>query len=202
MQSALVFHMPKVNNQKTEHMSDAQLAANLKALDEEEDQDAAAFLRIELYTGMRRGACMNLMWQDCDFENNRITLRGQTPKSGKTEHIPMIPIVKSILLGIARTSGYVFPGKDGGSRKHFRRIAERVRNKAGLPKDFRYNHGLRHTYASILASSGAVSLYEIQKLLTHGSPAMTQRYAHLGDQALMRAASVAERALGLKKKEN
>lgn len=47
---------------------------------------------------------------------------------------------------------------------------------------------LRHTFASSLASSG-VSLYELQKLLTHGSSAMTQRYSHLTDQSLKNAAS-------------
>jgi integrase len=40
-------------------------------------------------------------------------------------------------------------------------------------------HGLRHTYASWLISSGKVSLAEIQALLGHSSAVMTQRYAHL-----------------------
>ncbi len=51
-------------------------------------------------------------------------------------------------------------------------------------------HGLRHTFASALASSGRVDLYTLQKLLTHSSPYMTQRYSHLADEALLRAASV------------
>lgn len=42
-----------------------------------------------------------------------------------------------------------------------------------------------------MASSGAVDLYTLQKLLTHGSAQMTQRYAHLADEALQRAAAVA-----------
>ena len=51
-------------------------------------------------------------------------------------------------------------------------------------------HGLRHTFASLLASSGKVDLLTLQKLLTHGSPQMTQRYAHLHDEALKKASSV------------
>ena len=43
----------------------------------------------------------------------------------------------------------------------------------------------------MLASSGEVDLYTLQKLLTHNSPEMTQRYAHLADEALHRAFSVA-----------
>lgn len=35
-------------------------------------------------------------------------------------------------------------------------------------------------------------MYELQKLMTHKSPAMTQRYAHLRDEALMRASEVAK----------
>jgi integrase len=42
-----------------------------------------------------------------------------------------------------------------------------------------------------MASTGAVDLYTLQKLLTHGSAQMTQRYAHLADEALQRAAAVA-----------
>ena len=100
---------------------------------------------------------------------------------------------RNILCNIPRTgSDYVFPGKDGGPRREFKRVAQRVKEKAGLPKEFRPLHGLRHTYASWMASSGEVDLYTLQRLLTHNSPQMTQRYAHLADAALHRAASVAD----------
>ena len=42
-----------------------------------------------------------------------------------------------------------------------------------------------------IASSGQVDMYTLQKLLTHKSPAMTQRYAHLRDDALQRASNLA-----------
>ena len=51
-------------------------------------------------------------------------------------------------------------------------------------------HGLRHVFASRLASSGKVDLYRIQKLLTHKSPQMTQRYAHLSNEVLREASEV------------
>lgn len=53
-------------------------------------------------------------------------------------------------------------------------------------------HGLRHVYASMLASSGKVDLYTLQKMLTHKDGRMTQRYAHLRDEALKRGASVTD----------
>ncbi len=62
---------------------------------------------------------------------------------------------------------------------------------SGLPKDFRPLHGLRHVFASMLASSGQVDMYTLQKLLTHKSPLMTQRYAHLRDDTLKRASNLA-----------
>ena len=105
----------------------------------------------------------------------------------------MIKAAREILEHITRSeSPYVFPGRDGGPRHEFRRIAQRVKRKAGLPEDFRPLHGLRHAYASSLASSGQVDFYTLQRLLTHSSPQMTQRYAHLADETLQRAASISD----------
>jgi len=46
----------------------------------------------------------------------------------------------------------------------------------------------------MLASSGKVDMYTLQKLLTHKSPQRTQRYAHLHDDALKKAANVEGKA--------
>jgi integrase len=192
--SQLHFNYPTVDGGKTENMTAAQMKAYLEALDEEEDQNAAAFMRLALATGMRKSALLGLRWQDVDFEYGFITLRGEFAKKGKTERIPLSAAARAILKGIERLDDeFVFPGRYGGPRKEFKKIAQRVKEKAGLPADFRPLHGLRHTFASWLASSGEVDLYTLQKLLTHNSPQMTQRYAHLADSALQRAASVADK---------
>lgn len=191
--SLLHFEMPKVDNQKTETLSAQQLKKYFEALDAEPDQNAANFIRLALATGMRKGAIMALQWDDLDFEKGFITLRGEAAKKGRTERIPMSPSARKILLNTARTSSsYVFPGRYGGQRKDFQKISRRVRDNAGLPEDFRPLHGLRHAFASYLASTGKVDLYTLQKLLTHNSPQMTQRYAHLADEALQRAANIAD----------
>jgi integrase len=93
-------------------------------------------------------------------------------------------------------SPYVFPGRNGGKRVDINKQVGRIKAAAGLPKDFRALHGLRHVFASLLASSGQVDLYTLQKLLTHKSAAMTQRYAHLRDEALRRASDLAGDLLG------
>lgn len=87
-------------------------------------------------------------------------------------------------------SDFVFPGRGGNQRTECKRPLTRIKAKAGLPDDFRILHGLRHVYASVLASSGSVGLYTLQTLLTHKSPLMTQRYAHLQDEALMQVSNI------------
>ncbi|MDR1657985.1 MAG: tyrosine-type recombinase/integrase [Deltaproteobacteria bacterium] len=53
-----------------------------------------------------------------------------------------------------------------------------------LAEGFSSLHGLRHTFANWLTSSGKGDLYTLKRLLTHNSPQMTQRYAHYADCAL------------------
>ena len=187
---------PRVNNVRTETMTDVQLGAYMAALDAMQDRLAAAYLRVALLTGVRKNALLRLRWADVDFSAGRILLRAAAAKNRRDCHIPLVPAVAEILRRLPRTSVYVFPGRDGAlPRSDFRRAARQARDAAGLPKDFRPMHGLRHTFASRLASSGRVSLYEIQRLLTQQSPEMAQRYAHLADAALQRAADAAVRAL-------
>lgn len=191
--SKLHFEIPKLDNERTEMLTAEQIHAFENALAQEADQNLAALFRLALVTGMRKKALLNLKWDDCDFTNRLIVLRGEVAKKGKTEYIPMNDAAYGILLSITKTeSPYIFPGKDGGPRKEIKRMAQRVKKNAGLPDDFRPLHGLRHAYASHLISSGKVDLYTLQKLLTHSSPKMTQRYAHLADDALRKAAQIAD----------
>ena len=107
------------------------------------------------------------------------------PSTKPSASDPISHAARIVLQSVGRADSlYVFPGRNGEQRKEYRKIAERVKRRAGLPDDFRPLHGLRHAYASLLASSGKVDLYTLQKLLTHSSPQMTQRYAHLADEAM------------------
>ena len=194
MPPRLVFEMPEIDNAKTECLTPQQAKALLLALDEEPDQNLASLMRLALATGMRKGALLALQWQDIDFRRGFITLQGKTAKSRKTSEIPLSNAARGILESITRhsTSPYVFCNQDGTQRKDIRSLYNRVREKAALPDDFRPLHGLRHTFASWLASSGQVGMYDLQKLLTHSDPKMTQRYSHLSDEAMKRAAAVSD----------
>ena len=99
---------------------------------------------------------------------------------------------RAILTNHPRSSAsmLVFPNKHGKQSVCVRKAVARIKKRAGISKDFRRMHGLRHVFASRLASSRKVDLYRIQKLLTHKSPQMTQRYAHLRDDALRKVSVV------------
>jgi len=185
----------KVHNLKTEDLSPEQLATLMEAINEDHDYQAANFMRLALCTGMRRGELFKLMWADIDFERGYITIRG--PKGGKDQIIPLNRAARGVLESHPRDeSPFVFPGREGRQRTRYPKQIDAIRERAGLPPDFRPLHGLRHVYASMLASSGQVDLYTLQKLLTHKSAAMTQRYAHLRDEALRRASDFAGDLIG------
>jgi len=56
-------------------------------------------------------------------------------------------------------------------------------------------HDLRHQFASHLVNSGR-SLYEVQQILGHSDPSVTQRYAHLSTRMLQEAAETGSVGLG------
>jgi integrase len=198
--------MPKVHNLKTEDLTKGQLRRFFEAIDKDEDIQAANILRMALFTGMRRGELFKLRWDDIDFERGFIQIRD--PKGGPDQKIPLNKAAREVLASHPRSdSPYIFFGRGGKQRTEMRAPVNRIRKRAKLPEGFRPFHGLRHAYASMLASSGKVDMYTLQKLLTHKSPQMTQRYAHLRDETLKRASDLAgslvtEAVKGKKKKKS
>ena len=187
---SFTIELPRVNNIKTEDLSADQLQSLLQVIEEDTHAQAGPIMLMALYSGMRRGELFRLQWQDVDFDRGFIHIRN--PKGGVDQTIPLNDGARRVLESVIRTeSEYVFPGRGGRQRTDIHHQVNRIRDKAGLPKDFRALHGLRHVYASMLASSGKVDMYTLQKLLTHKSPQMTQRYAHLRDETLKRASDLA-----------
>lgn len=183
---------PKLNNTTTEDLSTQELKNLLIALDASKDTMTANLMRLALFTGMRRGELFKLCWSDVDFEKGFIIIR-HDPKGGKDTPIPLNSAARGVLLNHPRSEGQelVFYRRDGKAFTENARRAGRIYKAAGITKKFRPMHGLRHHFASALASSGKVDLYSLQKLLTHKTPSMTQRYAHLRDDALRKASDVA-----------
>lgn len=154
------------------------------------------FIELLLLTGARSGEASNARWRDIDMQNGIWTV--PKSKSGKTRFIYLNPPAMKLLRDVRETTRNMgLPlGPDcpiftnphtKKPYKGFHLAWYEVRNAAGLP-DVRI-HDLRHTYASLLVNKG-VSLYEVQQLLGHSSPQMTQRYAHFANKTLLARATM------------
>jgi len=175
---------PRLDNQRTEFLSEEETARLLAVLDGWPCRESAAFVRFALLTGLRRSELFKLTWDDVDFEHGLVRLR--QPKGGRTTFIPVSREALEVLKGLEPSSSFVFPGKDGKQRTDFKGPWQRIRKASGLPENFRF-HGLRHHFASTLVSHGE-DLAVVQALLTHKDARTTQRYAHLVPSALKEAA--------------
>lgn len=191
--SHLHFEMPKLNNVKTEMLTEEERRRFVEAAKASPNRKAGQLMLMAYYTGMRRNELFRLKWRDIDLEHGFINIVGEAQegaKSNRDERIPLSLPVRELLQEVERgESLYVFPGKDGVHRlTDINKQVNAIKKAANLPKEFRPLHGLRHTFASVAVSNG-VPLSHVQKLLTHKDPTLTQRYAHLEDEALKRAAA-------------
>ncbi len=174
-------------------------AALDKAALDEAHVAGVKIIRLALHTGARMGEIKSLRWDAINFELKTLTLA--TSKTGRSKRILSAPAIR-ILKSIARSdSPYVFPSDLTGDHVHgIVRLWLRVRKDAGLyvkgekEKNFR-GHDLRHSFASF-AIMGGTPLYAVGKLLGHKSAKMTERYAHLSDEALGQAANKTSGVLG------
>jgi integrase len=169
------------------YLSGAELARLSAALAELPDQAAANAVRLLLLTGARRGELLAAKWADIDLDAGVWNKPGATTKTKILHSVPLSQPACRLLAEMREhaTGDWLFPALLGnGHRSHINAAWEALRTAADLP-GVRL-HDLRHTYATILASSG-LSLPVIGKLLGHTTPIMTQRYAHLTDDPLRQA---------------
>ncbi|MDL1969511.1 MAG: site-specific integrase [Candidatus Desulfofervidaceae bacterium] len=187
--------LPKPNNELVEYLEPDQIKALWEVCENYHDKQAGNLVLFALVTGLRRGELFKLEWSDIDFDNGWLHIRN--PKGGKDQILPLNQTALNILRNHPRVedSPYVFPGKDGKMRTDFKTSWKRIKKLAGLPENFRF-HGLRHVYATLLASSGQVNPYTLQKLLTHKDFKTTQRYSHLLEQSFKESAKVMDSIKG------
>lgn len=149
------------------------------------DPFAVAAMRLLALTGCREGEILSLRWDAVDVE--RGYLRFTDTKTGKSNR-PLSQAAAAVLEALPHIDAnpYVLPGnKPGEHLKEIKRLWYAVRHAAKL--DGVRLHDLRHSYASVPASSGE-SLLIVRTLLGHKRVATTERYAHLGDDPVKRAA--------------
>jgi integrase len=167
------------------YLTGAELERLSAALSKYADQDTADIFRLLLLTGARSGEVLSARWADIDLETGVWTKPGATTKQ-RTDHVvPLNAPARQLLAERAQdNSEYVFSGRNGGHRAYVKDAWAQI-CKAAKITGLRI-HDLRHSYASILASSG-VGLQAIGALLGHTQPQTTHRYAHLFDDHLRQA---------------
>lgn len=179
----LYIELPNINNTVQEFLTTKQLRLYIKEIKAEENLHIKAFLMTALFTGMRKNAILHLAWKDIDTKHNVIYLNFAHAKKKQSDYIPLPLPIKKILQQLPQKGQYIFLNEHNKARADYFQKAKEIKERIGLPKNFRPLYMLRHNYATLLASHG-VDIYTIQKLLTHNSPAMTQRYAHLSSKRL------------------
>ena len=150
-------------------------------LDHADDRQAAAAIRLLLFTGARSSEITGLRW---DWIRGARAVLPDSKTGPKAVQLP--PPARAVLNGLPRGGQFVFPNRKGdgpmadlGLRWH------KLRDLAGL--DGVRIHDCRHTFASHAVMSG-LDLYTVGRLLGHADTASTERYAHLADEHVRKAA--------------
>ena len=172
------------------------------------DTRAYLFVELLLYTGLRKGEALGLMWKDIDFRSSTLSVERSViyPINNKAGEINpelktsaarrVIPIVPELKKDLETAKGkskslYVFSMKDGSflSESSFRRMWDLINYRSTKTEGSRkildrtvdfdvHPHLLRHTCVTRWIESG-LTAKEAQYLAGHASPDVTMRiYAH------------------------
>jgi integrase len=175
------FKLPKVSNEKDRYLTQAEANILLDAVKKESYQSYQMAL-LSLHSGMRFSEIARLTWGNIDMSNESIKVFG---KADKERTIPMPGEIVALFTEAThgKPNELVFPNKFGKKHRQVPTPFKRAVKISGLndgvaKRDNVGFHTLRHTRASWLVHAG-VDLYRVQKILGHGTPIQTQRYAHL-----------------------
>ncbi|HZY60888.1 MAG TPA: tyrosine-type recombinase/integrase [Edaphobacter sp.] len=132
--------------------------------------------------GTRRGELLAVRWEDINMNAGTILLR--KTKNGKPRPAFINALARQVLVSMdtGKRRGLLFPEV---TPAQVTVAFIRACKDAGI-EDFSL-HDLRHTFASHARMNG-VDLHDLQKLLGHSDPRMTDRYAHLSNEHLANAA--------------
>jgi integrase len=188
--------LPKVNNKSLRFFSHKE-ANNLLAEIRTRSNQWHDICLISFHTGMRLGEICRLTWGDVNLQDKTGTAR-DTKSAGRTRYLHFTNQVNEILktrYRKQRPDELIFTDRSGEKIKASSDTISRSIKELGYnfgvsdPRHRAKGHTFRHTYASLMAQSGKVSLYEIKELLGHQTIQPTERYAHLLPDGLKTAAS-------------
>ena len=179
--------MPTINNRRIRFLTREEANTLLNELKKRSKQ-TYEMAYLSLYTGMRFGEIASLIWQDIDFENDKINIKDPKNATSRVAYLTEKP--KKLLLEKKErekpqsSSELVFKDAKGKKINKISHSFHRVVKALGLndgvtdPRDKVVFHTLRHTFASWLAIQGT-PIYTIKELMGHKTLAMTERYSHL-----------------------
>ena len=204
---------PKVSKKAVDALTEKEAARFFVALGGC-DFDFRCILQVLVTTGLRRGECLGLQWQDIDFQNATLSVRRSvtyTPESGITvaepktaKSVRTIPVMESTLSLLRHlqtervryfpntvlTGAFVFPSEaspfEPRDPNAVTKHMKRFVRSAGLPDVS--PHDLRHTCASLLLSSGA-DIKSVQEILGHADARTTLNFYVKADLSQMRMAT-------------
>ena len=186
--------LKRVSKHRERFLSAEETKALLESVNRSTNRMLRYIIPMLLLTGARKREVLDARWSDIDRQ--RKFWRIPYTKNGRERYVPLSPEALDLLDRIPRRRNCdtIFFNPD--TLEPFQSIYyawDTARRKAGLA-DVRV-HDLRHSFASFLVNAGC-SLYEVQQILGHSSSRMTQRYAHLNQETLLKAVGHAADVVG------
>lgn len=176
-----VFQLPVIDNKRERYFTPIEAAELLDRL-EDRHHDTYQMSLLSLHTGLRACEIFRMKFEDIDEDAGIIHVTG---KGGRRQfvHAPA-EIIDMLIKRPFTISGLVFTDKRGRKLERISYVFGDLVSELGMQSQprSRYRvtfHTWRHTFASWLAQSGKVTLYELMTLMRHANISMTQRYAHL-----------------------
>ena len=189
------FKLFKNDNKVEQYLEGDQLQRLMHVLRTDRNRTVCSIALFLLSTGARLNEALQAKWQHVDKASKVWRIPALNSKSRKVRSVSLNDSAIEVL-GLLDTEGkfdYLFINRKTG--KPYTTIHKswvKLRTKAGLP--YLRIHDLRHSYAAFLVNSGR-TLFEIQQILGHSQPQVTQRYSHLSTRTLQDAADAASDAI-------
>lgn len=199
----------EIRETEAQSLTVEELQAVLDALNEE-PLKWRVLVYVLIDTGIRRGECCGLKWEDVDLEAQVITIRRNlcytpargvyvdTPKSGRIREVDIGPETTALLRSLKEQSAGEFVFTQGGSPAPMHpqsptRYLKKLSARCGVPD--LHPHKLRHTFASIAITAGA-DVASVSEALGHSDKAVTLRmYTHADTESRKRASQIFRNAI-------
>lgn len=216
---AAVIRRPGVERTEARHLSPSEVRRLLSAAESSRYHRALVLITA---TGMRRGECLALRWQDIDHGAGVLRIRGTLSRIGKgltvtepkTERsrrmLPLSPATAALLTAQRKAqvteqlhagsewidTGHVFTTETGQpvDPRNLLRVVQSAAARAGL--DDVGVHSLRHSAATAMLDAG-VNIKAVSDLLGHSSVSITgDIYGHTSDDSARAAVAMLSDAMG------